>query len=91
MEAQLKLAEESMEEKLTNPDEGPINFNTSEARALRAMVKDLLKHLSNAQKVNLAMVEALKREGLQLTHHETGDGIFFDLENAPQPTTETVN
>ena len=66
--------------------EGPIEMTTSEANTLRVMVKDLIEQLTIAQGVNLALAEALTRQGFQLTHHEHSDGsVSYDLQNAPQP------
>ena len=80
----------AMSEKIKG--EGAINMNLDESNALRAMVKALLRDLITAQGLNLGFCQALQKHGLRLTHDEHEDGSkTFDLENAPQPTTEKVN
>ena len=91
MAVQLKRAEQNMAEKLTNPDEGPINFNRLEARALRLMVKDMLRTLTIVQTANNAMSEYLWSQGLRLTSRETDGVVYFDIQNNKQEISETIN
>ena len=79
----------SMVAKVTG--DGPIAMPKAEANALRAMLRGLLQELIVAQGVNRVMVEALYRQGFQLTHVEHDDGtVSYNLQNAPQDSP-TVN
>ena len=57
--------------------------------AMHQQQVDTDSQLTIAQGVNRAMIEAITRQGFQLTHIEHDDGsVTYDLENA---TAETVN
>ena len=96
--------ERSMNEKILNimkgdGEGGGLTLTPAEATAFKLMMGamhqrqvDTNDQLIIAQGVNLAMREALTRQGFQLTYHEYDDGtVSYNLENVPQPTTETVN
>lgn len=77
-----------MAKKLNAEHDGPLTFTADEANALRKAFTDLLQQSSVSQGVNRAMVEALYRNGLQLTHHEAKDGsLTFDLQPQGEPIT----
>ena len=76
-----------------------LTLTPREVVAFKAMMRAMYQRqvdtdgqLTMAQGVNLAMAEALNRQGFQLTHAEHEDGsVSYDLQNAPQPVAETIN
>ena len=96
--------ERSMNKKILNIIKGDgegdgLTLTPAETLAFKLMMGALYQQqvdadgqLTIAQGVNRAMREAIARQGFQLTHIEHSDGsVTYDLENAPQPTAETVN
>ena len=60
--------------------------------AMHQQQVDTDTQLTIAQSVNLAMIEALTRQGLRLTHQKHSDGsVTHNIENEPQPIPEIVN
>ena len=89
--------EKNMNDKILNMVEGEgLTLTPAEATAFKLMMGamhqrqvDADGQLTIAQSVNLAMIEALTRQGFRLTHREHSDGsVSYDLQNAPQPTTD---
>ena len=60
--------------------------------AMHEQQVDTDAQLTIAQGVNLAMREAIARQGFQLTHIEHDDkSVTYDLEHVPEPIAETIN
>ena len=96
--------ERSMNDKILNILKGDgegdgLTLTPAEATAFKLMMGvinqrqvDTNSQLNIAQGVNQALREAITRQGFQLTYHEHDDGsVSYGLQNAPQPTAETVN
>ena len=96
--------ERSMNEKILNIMKGDgegegLTLTPAEATAFKVMMGaihqrqvDADSQFTIAQGINRAMTEAITRHGFQVTHVEHDDGsVTYDLQNAPQPTAETVN
>lgn len=90
----------SMAAKLTG--DGPITLTKAESNELRATIRavfarddQLLLEVARLQatdKVNICMAEALQRQGFVMKAEPQPDGkVAWDLQNKPQPATETVN
>ena len=82
--------------------DGTITLTKAEANELRATVRavfardnQLLLRLAQLQAtdaVNRCMAEALQRQGFVMKSELNPDGtVGWNLQNKPQPTTETVN
>ena len=75
--------------------EGPIALDAAEANALRGAFKELLLRVTELEatnRVNCALAEALKKQGFEMVREQNPDGTLgWNLQNAPQPTAETVN
>ena len=84
---------ESLHAKLTG--EGPIVLDDAEATQLRATFQDMLLRVAQLEatdRVNIALAEALGKQGFQMVREQNPDGtIGWNLQNAPHPTTATVN
>ena len=82
--------------------DGPMALTKTEANELRDTVRAVLQRdsqllmrlvqLEATNQVNICMAEALQRQGFVMKSQQNPDGTFsWDLQNAPQPTPETVN
>ena len=89
--------ERSMNDKILNIVDGEgLTLTPAEATAFKLMMGAISQQqvdtdgqLTIAHGVNRAMIEALTRQGFRLTHQEHSDGsVSYDLQNAPQPTTD---
>ena len=75
--------------------EGPIALDVAEANALRVAFKDMLLRVAELEatnRVNLALAEALTKQGFEVVREQNHDGTLgWNLQKKPQPPTETVN
>ena len=75
--------------------EGPIALDDAEANQLRAAFQEMLLRVAQLEatnRVNLALAEALTKQGFVMKREMNPDGtVGWNLQNAPQPTAETVN
>ena len=75
--------------------EGPIALDEAEANQLRVAFQDMLLRVAQLEatnRVNIALAEALKKQGFEMVREDNPDGtVGWNLQNKPQPTTETVN
>ena len=75
--------------------EGPIALDDAEANQLRAAFQEMLLRVAKLEatnRVNLALAEALGKQGFQVVREQNPDGtVGWNLQNKPQPTAETVN
>ena len=90
----------SMAAKLTG--EGPIRLTKAESNELRETIRAVLDRdnqlllqmaqLQATNQVNICMAEALQKQGFIMKSEPQPDGtVAWDLQNKPQPATETVN
>ena len=71
---------------------GGLSLTLPEADVLTAEFALLLQRVAGLSNVNLAMAEAIKRQGFQVVHQEHEDGsVGFDLELVPVTEAVTVN
>ena len=71
---------------------GGLSLTLPEADALTTEFELLLQRVAGLSNVNLAMAEAIKRQGFQVVHQEHEDGrVSFDLQRAPDDEHVTVN
>ena len=81
---------------------GPIALTEGEANELRTTLRALFERdgqlllrvaqLQAKDKVNVCMAEALQKQGFVMKSELNHDGtVGWNLQNKPQPTTETVN
>ena len=76
--------------------EGPIALDDAEANQLRLAFQDMLLRVAELEatnRVNIALAEALKRQGFVMKSILNPDGTpGWDLQNAPPPPTpDTIN
>ena len=75
--------------------EGPIALDAPEANALRLAFQEMLLRVAELEatnKINIAIAEALQKHGFEMVREENPDGtVGWNLQNAPQPTAETIN
>ena len=82
--------------------DGPVTLTEGEANELRATLRAVLlrdnqlllrvAQLQATDAVNRCMAEALQRQGFVMKSELNPDGTTgWNLQNAPQPTAETVN
>ena len=100
MTTETKDIESSMAAKLRG--DGPITLTKGEANELRDTVRTVfqrdtqlllqLAQLQATNAVNICMAQALQRQGSIMKSVPQPDGtVAWDLQNKPQPATETVN
>ena len=74
---------------------GPISLDEAEANQLRAAFQDMLLRVAELEatnRVNLALAEALGKQGFQVVREQNPDGTLgWNLQNKPQPAAETIN
>ena len=82
--------------------DGPITLTKAEANELRATMRAVfarddqlllrLAQLEATDAVNRCMAEALQKQGFVMKSEQNPDGTTgWNLQNAPQPITDTVN
>ena len=82
--------------------DGPIELTKAEANELRETIRAVLDRdnelllrlarLEATDRVNVAMAQALQRQGFVMKSEQNPDGtVSWDLQNKPQQTAETVN
>ena len=82
--------------------EGPMVLTTAEANELRETIRAVLERdnelllrlvqLEATNRVNVAMAQALQRQGFVMKSQLNPDGtVSWNLQNKPQQTAETVN
>ena len=82
--------------------DGPIELTEDEANELRTTLRAVfardnqlllrLAQLEATNQVNICMAEALQKQGFQVVREQNPDGtVGWNLQNKPQPATETVN
>ena len=82
--------------------DGTSTLTKAEANELRATVRAVfarddqlllrLAQLEATNQVNICMAEALQKQGFQVVREQNPDGtVGWNLQNKPQPATETVN
>ena len=75
--------------------EGPIALDDAEANQLRVAFREMLLRVAELEatdRVNIALAEALKKQGFEMVREDNPDGsLGWNLQNKPQPTPDTVN